>query len=88
MQQLPTFTLVKSLLSFHITLRAVGKSNPSIYRIFICICAQQGAHLRKYYAWESEDEFLTTMSGFDQIIWVVVESNLKKFPFEIEYFKK
>lgn len=49
---------------------------------------QQGAHLRKYYAWESEEEFITTMSDFDQIIWVVVESNLKKFPFEIEYFKK
>ncbi|MDA9052206.1 hypothetical protein N9H61_06285 [Schleiferiaceae bacterium] len=47
-----------------------------------------GAHLRKYYAWESEDEFLEKMSNFDQIIWVVVESNLKKFPFEIEYFKK
>ena len=48
----------------------------------------EGAHLRKYYAWESEEEFITTMSSFDQIIWVVVESNLKKFPFEIEYFKK
>jgi len=47
-----------------------------------------GAHLRKYYSWETEADFIEKMSEYDQIIWVVVESNLKKFPFEIEYFNK
>lgn len=48
----------------------------------------QGAHLRKYYQWETQEDMIEDMAGFDQVIWVMVDSNLKKFPFEVEYFKK